>query len=203
MKDKFSIILITVILFVGGLITGIWTQKIRPTPPPHIPIMGEFMGDHFNMPAPSPEEIKKMEALKPQMEAFKNKIENIQADFRGKVKNVLSEDQKPKWNALVEKLKEIKGLMDENRMEDKKIPFFGKEPPEHIRRHMFMDGGPEFFGVMIYKPVLEKLSVELNLDSNQKKLIEALLHERRQNIINLIDSTPPPSMAMEMEHPPR
>jgi hypothetical protein len=42
MKEQFHIVLITVGLFVSGLMMGIWTQKTRPIPPPPAPVLGEF-----------------------------------------------------------------------------------------------------------------------------------------------------------------
>src|SRR5262245_61202033 len=42
MKEQFPIVLITVGLFVAGLLMGIWTQGTRPIPPPPAPVLGEF-----------------------------------------------------------------------------------------------------------------------------------------------------------------
>jgi hypothetical protein len=42
MKEQFHIVLITVSLFVAGLLMGVWTQKTRPIPPPPAPVLGEF-----------------------------------------------------------------------------------------------------------------------------------------------------------------
>jgi hypothetical protein len=42
MKEQFHIVLITLGLFVSGLLMGIWTQKTRPIPPPPAQVLGEF-----------------------------------------------------------------------------------------------------------------------------------------------------------------
>src|SRR5215475_13477773 len=42
MKEQLPIVLITVGLFVAGLLMGIWTQRTRPIPPPPAPVLGEF-----------------------------------------------------------------------------------------------------------------------------------------------------------------
>jgi hypothetical protein len=213
MKDKIAIIFITLVVFLGGLITGVWTQKIRPSTPPRIPIFGEFLGNRFDMPAPSQEEMEKMEkemeAVKPEMETYMKKISGIQDDFREKVRNVLREDQKPKWDTLVQKRKEMESVLfpRDQRNKGKSGPFFSRgenpmpmhEPQFMAGRHMDMD----FMGIMIYKPILERLSKDLSLDSNQQTHIEKLLHERRQKIIELVDQTPPPSISMGMEHRPQ
>jgi len=51
-----------------------------------------------------------------------------------------------------------------------------------------------FIGIVIYKPVLERLSVDLGLDSTQRTQVETFLRERREKLIELIDNTPPPSL---------
>src|SRR5262245_14614947 len=42
MKEQFPIVLITVGLFVAGLLMGIWTQRTRPISAPPAPVLGEF-----------------------------------------------------------------------------------------------------------------------------------------------------------------
>ena len=88
MRDSLRVILITVALFLSGLLVGIWTQKVRPMPPPPFGPMSEFGGQSLpgfpgsapalppwmqtspNLPPPSPEEIRRrMATLEPQFEA--------------------------------------------------------------------------------------------------------------------------------------
>ena len=42
MTDQIKIVATTLIVFAGGLIIGVWTQRTQPAPPPPIPVMGEF-----------------------------------------------------------------------------------------------------------------------------------------------------------------
>ena len=198
MRDKLSVIIITVVIFVGGLVTGIWTQKVRPSPPPRIPFFGELIGGRFQ--PPTPEEIeqmdKKMENLRPQMEAYRKKMSAMENDFREKIRNVLREEQRPRWDALVEKQKEM----------DNMFLSMGREGNGSRRRH---DGFPgsfrepmllDFMGIIIYKPMLEKLSKELSLDSGQIPRIEEIIREYRQKIIQFVDENPPPSLSIKAEH---
>jgi uncharacterized membrane protein len=203
MRDKIVVILITLAVFLGGLITGVWTQKVRPSPPPPIPVLGELFGDRFAMHSPSPEEIarmeKKMEALKPEMDAFVKRMSDMQADFREKVRTVLREDQKKKWDMLIEK-REATGAMWSGNENNKGREELRDQPRMPFPGHMFAGkhDDMDFVAIMIYKPLLEKLSKELGLDSGQREQVESLLRERRQKIIELVDLTPPPSIGMRM-----
>ena len=57
MKENWKPIAIALGIFVAGLLTGIWSQRIRigPLPPPGIGVMGEFAhGDFMFSGAPAP-----------------------------------------------------------------------------------------------------------------------------------------------------
>ncbi|MBI4027786.1 MAG: hypothetical protein HY360_22565 [Verrucomicrobia bacterium] len=115
MRENLCIVLITVALFVGGLLTGVWTQKIRPMPAPPMQPWGEFQGkgmgnrppdemgnhppDRFN---PQHQQMReameeKMRALQPEMEAFQGKLKTIEENFQQKLTAALNSEQKQKF----------------------------------------------------------------------------------------------------------
>lgn len=179
MKEHFVTILTTLAIFLVGLFTGIWTQSIKPLPPPHIPFMGEFGDPHGG---PQGERMKEMHeamvAAEPEILAFEGKVNAIVDEYRGKIKAVLTKDQLPKMDQFV------------------------FEPPNIVSRAGETHGpmgppmaGPlRFVGMMIYKPTLTAMTDELQLDEAQKAKVESLLRERREKILTLVDTTPLPSI---------
>lgn len=186
MKENLHIVLITVILFAAGLFTGVWTQRVKPVPPPPLPFMGEFgdgrsVGGAFPHGAPSSERAREMhqqmEAARPQMEAFRAKMEAIEKSFRSKLDAILKPDQKARLAQV--------------------FPQQGLPPKESGNPPSPKEGmrpGPGFMGLVIYKPVLARLTDELHLDAKQQAQAEEFLKQRRQEVLSLVDTTPPPSV---------
>jgi len=179
MKEHFVTILTTLAIFLVGLFTGVWTQNIKPLPPPHIPFMGEF-GDFHG--GPQGDRMREMHeamvASEPEILAFEGKVNVIVDEYRGKIKAILTKDQLPKMDQFV------------------------FEPPNIVSRAGETHGpmgppmaGPlRFVGMMIYTPTLTAMPDELPLDEGQKAKVESLLRERREKILALVDTTPLPSI---------
>ena len=181
MKHNIVVIALTLAVFMSGFVVGVMSQRHKPGRfPMPVPAMGEFAGMHDGMEPPPPRECdmpkseEEMKAVRADMDAFKVKMDSIHEDFRAKVNGVLKEEQKAKWGALIDKRRE------------------GGPPPVHMAPHR--RGDMNFIGMVIYKPVLERLTADLKLDSAQRTQVEELLKERREKTIALIDVTPPPSL---------
>jgi hypothetical protein len=199
MRDSLWVILITVALFFSGLLVGIWTQKVRPMPPPPFGPMSEFGGQAFpgfpgpppglprwvqsspNEPPPSPGEIRRrMAVLEPQVEAFQKNVDAIEQQFRSSFEAILNADQKHKFEDI------------KNRIANLPDPLPGCGPIM----------GPVFVSMVIYRPLLEHFAEDLSLDDNQQKQLKDLLIDRRNRLITLVDETPPPSFKLENVMPP-
>jgi hypothetical protein len=196
MKDNLQVIVTTVALFVAGLVVGIWTQRTGPLPPPLIGPMGEFVtfrGQGIGpVPSPlpppmvlkvapsgqeppNPEEIRKLTAeLMPQIEAFQKQLSSIEAEFRSAFEGILTSEQKGKLGAILERLAGFPGP----------LPGCGPEM------------GPVFVSTIIYRPIYERLSKDLDLTESQKQKLSQLLLERRNKLLALLDKTPPPSFKL-------
>ena len=199
MRDSLRVILITVALFLSGLLVGIWTQKVRPMPPPPFGPMSEFGGRSLprfqglppalppwmntspNMPPPSPEEIRRrMATLEPQFEAFRKNVDAIEQQFRSSFEAILNTEQKHKFEDI------------KNRIANLPDPLPGCGPIM----------GPVFVSMVIYRPLLEHFTEDLGLDDKQQKELKDLLNDRRNKLITLVDETPPPSFKLEKVMPP-
>ena len=205
MKNKIIIVLVSLGLLGAGILIG---QRIRPMncppPPPPFGPMEEFgrvpggmeePGRPFRGEHMTPDKMKamhdRMEKMKPQMEEFQKKIEAIREASRVKMLGLLRDDQKAKFNEIQENREQMIHAMGE-----RKPKHFGKGEMFPRVRHF------EFLNTIIYKPLLERMSKDLNLDEQQKKSFEEILVQRRKEVLDLIDSTPPPSIEAWGERPP-
>jgi hypothetical protein len=219
MKEQFHIVLITVALFAAGLLTGVWTQRTRPIPPP-VPVLGEFGA----LPAPglrgfgmfartAPEHGAmvagmgaKIAALEPKIKAFQASVDAIEQRFVGDLNRVLTPEQQKKLAALRAQSPEgVTALGAAPYAEQIPAPpSFGEfgppPPPMHLEmeaRHLappFPIGGWLLMSMIIYQPALDRLNAELNLNPAQQAAVKQLMVERRSKLLALIDSNPPPTL---------
>lgn len=192
MNERLQTILVTVALFVSGLLVGVWTQRSRPFPPPPIPLMGEFAGPrvlgeshhhhahHFaywmyrGAGDTTPEEMRRRLAeLEPHIKAFQANLENIESEFRRQFDAILTPTQKGELAAIT------------------------------ARHHRHFHGGPlpgcagelgtPLIPIVIYRPLLDRMTARLELTSAQHDQLETLLVERRTRFLKFVDDNPPPS----------
>jgi hypothetical protein len=122
MKEQLHIVLITVGLFAGGLLIGIWTQRTRPIVAPPAPVLGEFGGPHgpkmmagwggpeegdlaFQRFAPGHARAivtmnRHLAALEPQIKEFQSLVDAIEKNFRDNLNQLLTADQQEKLAAI-------------------------------------------------------------------------------------------------------
>jgi len=192
MNDRLQTIVITVVLFVSGLLVGVWTQRTRPFPPPPIPLMGEFAGPrvlgesrhhhfhhfwhegYFGRGDLGPEEMRrKLAALEPQIQAFKSNIAGIEGDFRKGFAAILTPAQKSKLDDL----------------EARRQRHFGASPMPGCAGEL----GTPLIPIVIYRPLLDRMTGMLALTPAQHDQLETLLAERRTRFLKFVDDNPPPS----------
>jgi hypothetical protein len=196
MKENLQIALVTVLIFTAGLMVGVWTQRTRPLPPPPFGPMAEFRvpgpdlrygppmllwrtgGRHG---PPDPEEMRnRMAILMPQVEAFRDRVEKIEGDFRNSLAAILTPDQLNKLEAF--------------RQRPESFP----APPGPIRPldPSAWNADPIFVSMVIYRPLLDRMSADLGLNDRQRQQLKELLLARRAKLIALVDETPPPSLQL-------
>ncbi len=190
MRGNLLVILATVALFAAGLFVGVWTQRSRPLPPPPVGVMGEFQGSRTAAPpvarrAPwfvsgsgsgghsiNPQELrKKLDIFIPQIADFQQKVDAIEQQFKTAFDAILTPEQKQKLDTITKRLASFPD------------PLPGCAPGM----------GPIFVSMVIYRPTFEHLSEDLTLDEKQQHQLMDLLMTRRNNLLALVDATPPPS----------
>ncbi|MGH7780502.1 MAG: hypothetical protein ACREQR_11805 [Candidatus Binataceae bacterium] len=189
MSDRLQTIIITVVLFASGLLVGVWTQRTRPFPPPPIPLMGEFAGPrvlgefphhhfhHFGREGAgrmSPDDMRReLAALDPQIKAFQANLANIESDFRRQFNAILTPAQKSKFEEMIAR--------HERHFSDGPMPGCAGEL------------GTPLVPIVIYRPLLDRMTDMLALTPGQHDQLETLLVERRTRFLKFVDDNPPPS----------
>ncbi|HKD65911.1 MAG TPA: hypothetical protein VKB84_03655 [Candidatus Binataceae bacterium] len=191
MNERLQVVAITVVVFLLGLGTGIWTQRMRPMPPPPIALMGEFrapgrmgfgpppppawMAAFLHGPPPGPEEMRtRIEALEPQIAEFRRSVEVIESGFRKQLNAELTPQQQ-------RKLDNVETTMP---------------PPPPPLPGCAGEAGNLFVPMVIYRPALDRLTELLRLNSQQHEQLKSLLIDRRERLLALVDQTPPPSFKL-------
>jgi len=218
MKEQLPIVLITVGLFVAGLLMGIWTQRTRPIPAPPAPVLGEFgplvLGKGgFAMERFSPGHPaaivtlnKYIAELEPKIREFQGAVAAIEKEFRGKLDKLLTPEQRTKLAAIeAEAAPETAGPgpLPPPQLELEGPGVVPAPPPPPgaegqrfvVGFHMpFPVGGWLMMSMIIYQPSLDHLTSELKLDAAQQAAVKDLMVERRTELLALIDKSPPPTL---------
>jgi hypothetical protein len=192
MKKNLLTIVATIAVFTAGVFAGMWIQRNQPVPAPPIGIMGELRDVPLtgtphapNAEAHKPQDLvalkSEMDHLKPEIEEFKRKVEPIKTEFREKLEAVLTPEQR-------EKLKELS-----ERFNNPPPQQPGK--PEGPRRRG--DGLDSLFPIVIVPATLDRLTDKLALSPEQRTAVHALLLNRRQKFLELVDTSPPPSLKLQ------
>lgn len=184
MKKVLLTIFATSCIFAAGVFAGMWIQRTQPLPAPPIGFLGEIHDVPLSSnAAPNssdamPRLAADLEKLKPDIVAFKNKLEPIKSEFREQLNAVLSEEQREKLKLLNERV--ASAAVESN--------------GSTARRPS--DGMDALLPIVIVPTTLERLCAELHLDEGQKTAVQALLLKRRDSFLRLVDTTPPPSLQL-------
>jgi hypothetical protein len=216
-------VLITVGLFVAGLLMGIWTQKTKPIPPPPASVLGEFGTFQPSMittdgnsseagavairrfsPGHSAAIVRmnrNMAALEPKIREFQASVEAIEKEFRERLSNLLTAEQQQRLAAIEAQEAPLSagpgGLLPPPQLEIgvPPLPFGEESQPVAIGfPPPFPRGGWLMMSMIIYQPSLEHLTGRLKLDTKQQAAARALMVERRTELLALIDKSPPPTL---------
>ena len=128
--------------------------------------------------------VKRIESIKPQLDAFRAQMTVIEDGFMRDFNQILTPDQR-KYH-------------DEHA---KKRPSGPKEsgPPltdDEVANLLFEQSAHTLFWDVVVGMRLDSLTRDYRLDDTQREKVRVLLKERREKVIALIDSSPPPSVSL-------
>jgi hypothetical protein len=198
-KQRLLIAIFTVLVFAAGFGARVWTEDDRALPPPPAP-GAEFVrapappaGDAKAEPRRGPDRTKiiaDIERFRPQIDAYRNRFESIDAEFQRDFVLVLNAEQRAHYDAVKKNRaddrakKDAKAAADTSLLTDDQI--------ERLRQRPL---GNALYSVAITWP-LDHLTQEYKLDEAQQAKVRELLRIRREKFLALVDSTPVPSITL-------
>jgi len=193
MRDRVLAALLTAAVFAIGFGSGIWVERHRPFPPPPGAFMGEFGARrgppaHASQPVNRAQLLEQIDAIRPQMEAFRVRVAEIYAEFDRDIAGVLSAEQQAVYEKRFRSQRGFLGTGgpsgDDKPLSDEQIEMLLQRP---FRTLAF---------VVVVPMTLDRLAAELKLDEAQRGKVRDLLHVRREKFIELVDSSPPLSLLL-------
>jgi hypothetical protein len=167
-------------IFAAGVLTGIGLQHLRPLPPPPMPPLGEFA--EFGEGA---EGLARLEArlaeLPVKTQVFSAQLREIERRFHNRLLSVLTPAQARRLEAIAPP------------------HATDAQPPTHRDDPRMALAGLGFFTIL--GPQQDFLESELDLDAAQKQELLRLLNDRRTEFLQLIDTSPPPSIGIYLPPP--
>jgi hypothetical protein len=193
MKRCLLIVVTTVLVFLAGFESGVWTERSRPLPPPPGTFLGEFGGKgppgggapSHQPPINRGELIAQIASLGPQIDAYKSQLAQINSGFDSGFKALLNPDQLAKYDTRSKRHSDMNKEREYHYLSDEEINRYTRQQP-----------AMQAFRIVVLTWELSILTKELKLDPSQQAQTLALLRDRREKFIALVDSTPPPSIML-------
>jgi len=191
MRDRALAALLTAVVFAIGFGSGVWEERHRPFPRPPGALWTEYgarRGPHNAPPVNRAQLSSQIDAIRPQMEAFKARINEIYAEFDHDIDTVLTPDQKTLYEKSFRGPRTLDPpaamIADDKPLSDEQIEQLLQRPFRTLA----------YF--VILPMTLERMSTELKLDETQRNKVKDFLRVRREKFIELVDSSPPLSLML-------
>jgi Spy/CpxP family protein refolding chaperone len=198
MRDRFLAVLLTLAVFAGGFAAGIWGERHRPFPAPPAAFMGEYgarrgPGPHGQHGPPGPpvnreQLMKEIDAIRPQMDLFKSKLNDIYTQFDHDIETVLTPEQWATYQKVFT-MQRITGRVPPPNPGDK--PLSDEQIEKLMQRPL-----STLAHFVVLPMTLDRMTTELKLDDTQRDKVKDLLRVRREKFLELVDGAPPLSLVL-------
>jgi hypothetical protein len=192
MRDRVLAVLLTLVVFATGFAAGMWGESHRPFPAPPGGFMGEYGPARAQGPRSAPinraQLVEQIDAIRPQMDAFMARVIEIYGEFDRDMESVLTPQQLPIYD---KKLKTQHAFGTPASIAASDQPLSDEQIDALLQRPFHT------LAYFIVIPMtLERLTNELKLDDAQRGKVRDFLRVRREKFIELVDSSPPLSLAL-------
>jgi hypothetical protein len=196
MKSRVLIALLTIAVFGAGYFGRMLIERYRcPVPPPPT-LLGEISPTKKTTGTTSPERPRRaaklaaeIERLRPQIEAFRARMEEIDDETDREIVAILRPEQMPLWEKMLKRRieytqKEEAGIVGDQLLTAAQIANLQQQPLYKL------------LAVVVVPQKLDWMANDLKLDDAQKEKARGILQTRRDKFLALVDSSPPPSLTL-------
>jgi len=190
MRDRALAALLTAVVFAIGFGAGMWAERHRPFPAPPGGLWSEFArrGPHVPQPVNRAQLIEQIDTIRPQMEAFRARVNEIYGEFDREIETVLNPDQKVLYE---KKFRAQRGLLSPP------APAADDKPLSDEQIEMLLQRPFRMLAYFVVIPMtLDRMTTDLSLDEAQRGKVKDFLRARREKFIELVDSSPPLSLML-------
>jgi hypothetical protein len=191
MRDRLLAALLTLAVFATGFGAGAWRERHRPFPAPPGQFLGELGprgGPHNAAPVNRAQLAEQIDAIRPQMEAFRTRLNEIYAQFDRDMEAVLTPAQKDTYE---KKFRLVRTFDTVTQATPSDQPLTDEQIGQLLQRPF------RTLAFLVVVPMaLDRMSTELKLDDAQRDKVRDFLRVRREKFIELVDGSPPLSMAL-------
>ena len=199
MKLRLLIAALTVLVFAAGFGASIWTQRHGPLHGPPVSLLGEVRDRKVDVQLPLNDASTisqinaEIERIKPDIDAFRKKLDAINHDLRQKIDVLLTPAQHEEFEKMHKRYEERRAGRT-----DSSLPTVESSPSggTTLKLPFFAEPIEGMTSAIVVPLTLDHLTTALQLDDRQKAAVHQLLLERREKFLELIDSTPPPSIGL-------
>src|SRR3954464_12385451 len=201
MTQRIVIPLFVVLGFGAGFGARMWTERDPALPPP--PAAGSEFVRSSTAPvsdaktearpasAPRPDRaklIKQIDDLRPQIESYRKRVDEIDGDFDRAFVALLNPEQRAHYEAQQKK--------DADRRAKRQAHDAASNAPLSDEQIAGLQQGPLWSALYKIAPTwrLERATRDYKLDSTQQAAVHELLLARREKFIALLDASTPPSI---------
>ncbi|MEO7411762.1 MAG: hypothetical protein ABIZ81_00270 [Opitutaceae bacterium] len=187
--------LLAVVAFGAGFGARVWTEDDRALPPP--PAIGsEFLPPTPDKkPVPKPfaraELVAEIEKLRPQIDAYRARLEAIDDEYYKAFVSILNPEQYAAHQVRDAEWKKTRAERDAKSAATALVPLSDEEIAKRRQRPF-----ETAFWKICFAPMLEQTTRDFKLDAAQQAKVRELLIERRTKYIGLVDSTPSPTFKL-------
>ncbi|MBW7896220.1 MAG: hypothetical protein H3C27_13995 [Opitutaceae bacterium] len=202
MKQRLLVFLLIIAVLGAGVVAGIWIERQRPVPPPPARLMAELTTPATRLvpatqqfpliklrPVVNRAELTQAIAeIGPQIEAYRAQLAAIEQEFDAALNAMLTPAQREAYVAARLRLEQRQ--IGRNQVEP--------APPLTTDEILNLQHRPSYnvLNMVVVDLKLDWLRRELGLDATQVDGVRALLRQRRERFLALVDATPPPSLML-------
>lgn len=190
MRDRLLAALLTLAVFAVGFGAGTWAERHRPFPAPPAAFMGEFGAKRSpappaqNPPINRAQLLEQIEKIRPEIDSFRERTNEIYAGFDRDMLTVLTPEQDATYLKKFRTQHVPQPQDEEKPLSDEEIERLLQRPYRTLA----------FFVVL--PMTLDRMTTELKLDDAQRDKVKDFLRVRREKFIELVDSVSPPSLML-------